>query len=121
MARIFPDSKTFVDMKLKASPESTMATFRAWQLQFPNANVTNIRQFVQDNFDPEGSEFVTWTPEDHVPVPTFLSDVVDGNYFHFGQDLHDLWLKLGRKISDDVKVTIVIFSKLLRPRILSFV
>lgn len=104
MAQLFNDSKTFVDMKLKESPERTMALFRSWQQLYPSPTVDNIRQFVVDNFDPEGSEFVPWTPLDHVPVPEFLSQVADRNYYQFGQDLHDLWLSLGRKISDDVRV-----------------
>lgn len=107
MAQIFNDSKTFVDMKLKQSEESTLATFRAWQLQFPNPTEANIRQFVADNFDPEGSEFAPWIPQDHVPVPTFLSRIIDPKYEQFGQELHDLWLKLGRKISDDVRVSFI--------------
>lgn len=104
MAQLFNDSKTFVDMKLKTSYESTVAKFRSWQLQFPTPSVANIQQFVDDNFDPEGSEFVPWTPTDHVVVPDFLSKVFDEKYRKFGQDLHDLWLSLGRKISDDVRV-----------------
>lgn len=92
-------------MKLKTSPETTLERFRSWQLVNPNPDQTSIRQFVADNFDPEGSEFEPWIPDDHVATPAFLRHVRDENYLQFGQALHDLWLSLGRKITDDVLVS----------------
>lgn len=37
MAQIYPDSKTFVDMKLKESPEKTLALFYKWIAKYKNA------------------------------------------------------------------------------------
>lgn len=46
LAQIFPDSKTFVDMKLKASPEDTLAAFKTWQLNNPKYLKSDVQQFV---------------------------------------------------------------------------
>lgn len=46
MARIFPDSKTFVDMKLKASEEETLANFAEWKSENPNPTAEDVKQFV---------------------------------------------------------------------------
>lgn len=37
MAHLYPDSKTFVDMKLKESPEKTLATFNKWIAKYKNS------------------------------------------------------------------------------------
>lgn len=46
MARIFPDSKTFVDMKIKTSEAETLANFAAWKEAYPNATSEDVRTFV---------------------------------------------------------------------------
>lgn len=47
MAKLFPDSKTFVDMKLKASPEKTMELFEAFMASTNNTPTNDqIRKFV---------------------------------------------------------------------------
>lgn len=47
MARIFPDSKTFVDMKLKYSEDVVLANFRQWKLKYPDPIPDDVRPFVQ--------------------------------------------------------------------------
>lgn len=46
MAKIFNDSKTFVDMKLKISPQETMDKFRQWQGVHNNPTTADIAAFV---------------------------------------------------------------------------
>lgn len=46
MARIYPDSKTFVDMKLKQSPEKTIEIFRKWQTDYPAPTKEDVETFV---------------------------------------------------------------------------
>lgn len=46
MARLFAESKTFVDMKLRVPPASTMAAFRAWQALNPTPTQESVRTFV---------------------------------------------------------------------------
>ena len=58
----------------------------------------------QENFDPNGSEFEEWIPDDYKQSPAFLSKITDPDYRLWAKDLNDLWLKLGRKMTDHVKV-----------------
>lgn len=105
MAHLYNDSKLFVDMKLKASPEITMTNFRSWQTLHPNYTTEDVRDFVTSNFDSEGLEFEDWIPDDHVSEPFFLKQIQDPEYRKFGKNLNEFWQRLGRKISDKVKVS----------------
>lgn len=140
MAKIFPDSKTFVDMKLKATPDITLTKFKAWQVAHTTPTKDDIRTFVnvniawriyfliflfnkygyfcfmQENFDDVDTEFVDWIPDDYVETPKVLDIIKDPDYRQWAKDLNDLWLVLGRKMTDDVKVSLnnifSIYSKL---------
>lgn len=47
LARIFPDSKTFVDMKLKYSENIVLENFRQWKVKHPKPTADDVRQFVK--------------------------------------------------------------------------
>ncbi|KRG04852.1 trehalase isoform X1 [Drosophila mojavensis] len=103
MAKLFPDSKTFVDMKLKASPEKTMELFEAFMASTNNTPTNDqIRKFVDDNFGAKGTELEVWTPTDWVEHPAFLDLVNDPDLKQWGVDLNNIWKELGRKMKDDV-------------------
>ncbi|XP_023171892.1 trehalase isoform X2 [Drosophila hydei] len=103
MAKLFPDSKTFVDMKLKASPEKTMELFEAFMASKNNAPTNDeIRKFVNDNFGDKGTELEVWSPTDWVENPAFLNLVNDPDLKQWGMDLNNIWKELGRKMKDDV-------------------
>jgi len=105
MARIFPDSKTFVDMKLKVSEEDALANFDIFLKNHPDPTSDDVKQFVADNFDENvGLEFEDWTPSDHKNATDLqiTKKIVCPQYRDFASYLHDLWLVLGRKIKDDV-------------------
>lgn len=46
MSKIFPDSKTFVDMKLRQTPEKTLELFNKWKVDYPNYTRDDVEQFV---------------------------------------------------------------------------
>jgi alpha,alpha-trehalase len=73
MARLFNDSKTFVDMRLKQNPEQVIKAFAALG---PNPNKTSIRKFVSEYFMPAGKDLVTWTPSDWKEKPSFIDKVI---------------------------------------------
>lgn len=64
---------------------------------------------MQQNFDPVGSEFVKYVPSDYVENPRVLDLIRDPDYRQWAKDLNDLWLLLGRKMTDDVAVSFVLF------------
>ncbi|XP_050313151.1 trehalase-like isoform X2 [Anthonomus grandis grandis] len=105
MARIYKDSKTFVDMKMKYSPNETMAKFDLFMQDYKERqpNREEVQKFVELNFDPAGQEFAEWTPEDWVEHPKFLDKIGDEKFKAWGKKLNGIWKILGRKMKDDVK------------------
>lgn len=88
---IFNDSKTFVDMPLKVSPETVTAAFAA----IPDPTDTAaLKDFLDAYFDPAGSDLDVWEPTDLQTAPSFL-DSVDAEYKQWGDDLNQLWKLLG--------------------------
>lgn len=104
MARIFKDSKTFVDMKMKKSPNETLESFNRFMAENGlNPDTVSMSKWLKENFDPEGSEFEKWIPGDWKENPNYLNQVKDVGYKKWAQHLHELWKLLGRKMTDDVK------------------
>nr|UNW45414.1 trehalase [Calliptamus italicus] len=104
MASIHQDSKTFVDMKMKYSPNETLERFEKFMNKTNRMPDTNeIEEFVNENFDPPGSEFEPWDPMDWVENPAFLDRIDDPLYRNWASELNHFWKNLGRKMKDDVK------------------
>ncbi|XP_032524853.2 trehalase isoform X1 [Danaus plexippus] len=104
MAGLYKDSKTFVDMKLKLSANITMEHFHEMMARTSDRPTkADIQEFVDNNFDPAGSEFEEWRPTDWKDNPAFLSRIKDPRFHQWASDLNALWLQLGRKMKDDVK------------------
>ncbi|CAK9805141.1 unnamed protein product [Anthophora quadrimaculata] len=105
MASIYKDSKTFVDMKMKHPPNETLLLFREFMERVDNMPTRHqIEQFVNDTFDPEGSEFEEWDPADWISHPHFLDKILDDDLRKFASDLNRIWKMLGRKMKDDVRI-----------------
>ncbi|XP_046572734.1 trehalase-like isoform X2 [Haliotis rubra] len=102
MARIYRDSKTFVDMNLKEDPVTVLRAFNTTLANAPSNN-SQIQAFVDQYFEGPGTEFEEWTPGDYVENPAFLADVKDNNLKQFGKSLCGIWEQLGRKIKNDVR------------------
>ncbi|XP_055902770.1 trehalase-like [Eupeodes corollae] len=103
MAHLYKDSKTFVDMKLKNSPTVTIEKFKQFMQKTNNSpNQTEVQNFVNDNFEDRGKEFVSWTPEDWIENPRFLNNIRNAKLRQFASDLNGIWKILGRKMIDDV-------------------
>lgn len=103
MASIYADSKTFVDMKMLASESETLAKFTAFMAEH-NQNPTKdqIKEWVEKNFAARGNEFVDWIPNDWVREPKFLGKIKDSALREWASDLNNFWVKLGRKMKQDV-------------------
>lgn len=102
MARLYPDSKTFVDFHLKYDQQTTLNNFEELMIETNrNPSKEQIQQFVDDNFD-SGNEIEDWTPNDFVENPKFLDKINDEKLREFGKDVHLIWPTLGRKIKQEV-------------------
>lgn len=103
MAGIYKDSKTFVDMRMHASPKETVEKFNEF-MNHVNQTPTNdeLKTWVEENFDAPGSEFEVWTPSDWKKEPKFLENIKDIALREWASELNYLWRKLGRRMTKDV-------------------
>ncbi|XP_060536907.1 trehalase isoform X2 [Cylas formicarius] len=106
MAKIHPDSKKFVDMKLRYSPNETLQKFDLFMADYKDRKPTQVevKEFVQQHFEPEGQEFEDWDPSDWVSHPKFLDRIQDDEFKLWGKKLNDIWKTLGRKMKKDVQL-----------------
>lgn len=104
LARIFPDSKTFVDLKLKYSENETLVHF-AKLMQETNRNPSReqLANFLDQHFS-EGNELEEWNPPDFDPDPPILQQISDSKLRAFAKSIIGIWAKLGRKVQDDVRI-----------------
>lgn len=102
MARIFNDSKTFVDLKMRRDQDVVLKDFEAMML---SANGTpsraEVRGFVLGNFE-EGDELEEWRPRDFSPNPGFLDEIDDALVREFARKIVNRWRVLARKVKEDV-------------------
>lgn len=104
MAHLYPDSKTFVDMKLRRPPNETLESFQRFMNDTNNnPSRKNIADFVNEHFEKPGKEFEAWQLADWKANPKFLQLIHDPEYKQWASKLNDLWNVLGRKMIDDVE------------------
>ncbi|KAB0791763.1 hypothetical protein PPYR_03563 [Photinus pyralis] len=110
MARIYEDSKTFVDKKLLHSPEETWTNFRTLMNATNNQpSKVEIAKFVDDNFA-DGNELDKWTPTDHVENPAFLMRIRNVTVREFAKNLTSRWPLLAVKIKEEVSANLDRYS-----------
>lgn len=111
MAGLYNDSKTFVDMKLKQSPDDTLTHFDTLMATTKN-NPTrdDLYNFIAENFDGTNKEFENWTPTDFNENPVFLNKIKKTEYRDWASKLNSLWLILGRKMTADVAANNELYS-----------
>ena len=105
MAGLYPDSKTFVDKKLKQSPGKIIKKFEELVKQNNGQALSKeqIQAFVDDHFDAEGLELELWTPSDWTPEPAFVHKLQNAQLRGLAKRINRLWRDLSRRIKDDVK------------------
>ncbi|XP_075973557.1 uncharacterized protein LOC142974872 [Anticarsia gemmatalis] len=102
LARVFPDSKTFVDLKLVHSQDETVVNFKKLIKETNNRPTRlQIANFVTQNFE-DKDELFNWRPPDFDPTPPVLEQITDPKYRQFAKDIIGIWPELGRIVSHDV-------------------
>ncbi|KAI8145777.1 Six-hairpin glycosidase-like protein [Fennellomyces sp. T-0311] len=94
LARLFPDSKTFVDMPTKKPIDEVLKAFESIGGQ--NASHEAIASFVVNNFDKPGSEIVQHTVEKNA-TPSWVESINDDMYRSWIEMLDKAWGKLTYK------------------------
>ena len=103
MARLFHDSKTFVDKKLRFHPDVVLNKFQEMlNATGKRPSKEQLTRFVSDHFDSEGSEFVTWSPSDWTEKPNFLNRISSSELRRWAQDMNQAWKFLGRQIKSSL-------------------
>ena len=92
MSTIFNDSKTFVDMPSKFTPDIILEKFK----NLSNFSIPSLEAFISDNFLPAGAEISAKAPEDWHPNPQFLQNIQDKELRNWASDIHAIWLDLAR-------------------------
>nr|AGC92667.2 trehalase-like protein [Heliconius erato] len=104
LARIFPDSKTFVDLKLKRSENEILADFaKLMQDTDQNPSREQLAIFIEMHFS-QGDELEPWKPPDYNPNPPILQQISDPKLREFAKVIISIWNKLGRKVQKNVKL-----------------
>lgn len=107
-ARLFNDSKTFVDMPLRTSPEQALRDFQqefgatavppAVAGAVPDKDLrARLADFVRAHFNPPGSDLEPWTPDDWQAFPPALAAVENFALRQFALAVNEFWKLLGRK------------------------
>ena len=91
---IFEDSKKFVDMPMRAEPEDVIDAFR--KLPQPPSEADLVK-FLNENFESEGSDLVTWQPPDYSPNPARLQAIKHPTLRRWALQLNEDWHLLGRQ------------------------
>ncbi|XP_026747617.1 uncharacterized protein LOC113508733 [Trichoplusia ni] len=103
MARIFSDSKTFVDLVMKHDEAKTLHDFDILLKQTDqNPSKKQLKTFVDQYFAEEG-ELEAWKPTDFTSNPEFLNLIRDKDLRNFGKGINDIWPLLARKVKPEVR------------------
>lgn len=103
MARIFNDSKTFVDLAMNFNESKTLTDFDILLNETnQNPTVEQLKQFVEEYFSDE-SEFEDWQPSDFNSNPAFLNTITDKALKEFAKGINDIWPLLSRKVKTEVR------------------
>ena len=115
MARIFQDSKTFVDMKLRKNPNEIEVAFKQLMIKEKNQpSQLSILQFVQDNYTLE-NQMEDWTPDDWIKTPKLINQISDIHLADFASSLNLRWKMLCRKVRTEVLTHPELYSLLYLP------
>lgn len=102
-ARIFNDSKTFVDMVLRAPTEVIEERFNVFMNKTDNRpNKKQVKHFVDQNFE-RTQELDNWSPSDYKKKPRLIERIADPGVRRFASVLVSIWPKLAKKVKNEVR------------------
>ncbi|XP_022369067.1 trehalase [Enhydra lutris kenyoni] len=103
MARLYRDDKQFVDMPLSSAPDQVLQDFHELAAAHEHCiPPQQLQAFFQEHFQAAGQELLSWTPEDWKDSPRSLQKISDPKLRAWAGQLHQLWKKLGKKVSTEV-------------------
>ncbi|KAL5244703.1 hypothetical protein ACI65C_012113 [Semiaphis heraclei] len=105
LARIYPDSKTFVDKKLKCTESEILTDYKTLK-DTHNGKVPPMNELIKfiDEHLEDGDELEVWNPPDFTENPSIANRIRNQDYKQWALGLNQTWKTLARKIKDDVKI-----------------
>lgn len=101
-AKVFNDSKTFVDLVQKNTENITLKNFEELLANTNNnPSKDEITKFVNENFISE-DELVPWMPTDFEENPKFLNYITNSEVKDFAKKLYNIWPKLAKKVNESI-------------------
>jgi len=108
---MFKDSKHFVDMPAKYSPDRILADWQVFCSCKKNESLLKpLMNFVESHFDPPGIEMESWSPPDWRCEPAYLDQIKDPELKKFASSLNLIWKQLGRHMKDCVRTNPLMYS-----------
>ncbi|CAG8639059.1 17646_t:CDS:2, partial [Cetraspora pellucida] len=95
LARLFNDSKTFVDMPTKKPLEEVL---EAGSKLPQNASISILQDFVNSYFSKEGQELIQTEILNFNQSPSFLEKIKQPIIREFAKQVHNYWPNLTRKV-----------------------
>lgn len=104
LAKVYPDSKTFVDKKLKYTESDIISKYSKLKKQNNDQvpSKSQLTNFIDENLE-DGDELEDWTPPDFTDNPSIGNRIRDPNYKQWAYGLNHVWKTLARKVKDDVR------------------
>lgn len=104
LAHVYPDSKTFVDKKLKYTESDILSKYKDLKNNNNGKVPSNseLIKFIDENLE-DGDELEEWVPPDFTETPSILNRIKDTNYKSWASGLNHVWKTLARKVKEDVK------------------
>ncbi|XP_026818193.1 trehalase-like isoform X1 [Rhopalosiphum maidis] len=114
LSKVFGSSKIFVDLKMKKLEKRIFTNFCKLNISF-NGEIplSELNKFVTNNF--QQHTFDNWLIPDFRNHPTIIEYVQDYTYKEFLSGINQLWNKLAKKISLDVKINQDLYSMIYVP------
>lgn len=102
MARIYPDSKTFVDKQLMYSETEILNKYAQLKNKTGGKppSVEQLRRFIDDNFKDDPLE--DWRPPDFKTEPAIAKQIADENYRQWILQINTIWTELSKKVGRHV-------------------
>ncbi|XP_066907647.1 trehalase isoform X1 [Halyomorpha halys] len=111
MAGLFPNSKVFVDKKLKIPVYEVLMNYENMCHQFGKHHPTKeaLRDFISEHFE-DSKELELWIPPDWKSTPQLINKIADKNLKKWATKINAQWTHLGRKVTEEVKSKAQLYS-----------
>uniref|UniRef100_A0A915D3L7 Trehalase n=1 Tax=Ditylenchus dipsaci TaxID=166011 RepID=A0A915D3L7_9BILA len=115
---LFKDSKDFVDMPLKNSPDDTQ---KAFDKQFgvnihpEDIDPIQLNIFVEAYFSKAGSELINCTPSDWTEFPAKIMSIQDPKMREWALNLNRIWKTLCKRVLPEIANQVDRYSLIYMP------